>query len=72
MKKQQVQFHLGYVVAAVIAVLLIQQFWVQATQVDILPYSEFIADLKAGKVAEASVAGDYIEGSFFFNDNGKS
>ncbi len=69
--KRHVQFHIGYVVAAVIGVLLIQQLWVQETQVDVLPYSDFVADLKAGKIAEVQVSGDYLEGTFKEPQNGK-
>jgi cell division protease FtsH len=68
--KRHVQFHIGYVIAAVIAVLLIQ-YWVQASQVDVLPYSEFVADLKAGKIAQVQVSGDYLEGVFKEPQNGK-
>ena len=59
---KRVQFHVWYVVAAVIGVILLQQLWVQTTQVDILPYSVFLDDLKAGKIAEVSVSGNYMEG----------
>jgi cell division protease FtsH len=71
MQKKQVQFHVGYLVAAIIAVILIQQLWVQTHEIDVLPYSEFVADLKAGKISEVSVAGDYIEGRFKEPQNGK-
>jgi len=69
--KKHVQFHIGYVVAAVIGVLIIQELWVQETQVDVLPYSDFMADLKAGKIAEVQVSGDYLEGTFKEPQNGK-
>jgi cell division protease FtsH len=61
---KRVQFHVWYVVAAVIGVILLQQLWVQTTQVDILPYSEFLDDLKAGKIADVNVSGNYMEGTF--------
>jgi cell division protease FtsH len=68
--KRHVQFHLGYLVAAAVAIFLIQ-FWVQSAQVDVLPYSEFVDDLKAGKIAEVRVAGDYVEGTFKEPQSGK-
>ncbi len=68
---KRVQFHVWYVVAAVIGVILLQQLWVQTTQVDILPYSVFLDDLKAGKIAEVSVSGNYMEGTFKAPQDGK-
>ena len=68
---KRVQFHLWYVIAAIIGVIVIQQLWMQTTQVDILPYSSFLDNLKSGKIAEARVSGDYIEGQFKTPQNGK-
>ncbi len=68
---KRVQFHLWYVVAAVIGIILLQQLWMQTTQVDILPYSEFLDDLKGGKIAEVRVSGNYMEGAFKEPQNGK-
>jgi cell division protease FtsH len=68
---KRVQFHIWYVVAAVIGVILLQQLWVQNTQVDILPYSAFLDDLKTGKIGEVTVSGNYMEGSFKEPQNGK-
>ncbi len=68
---KRVQFHIWYVIAAVIGVILLQQLWVQSTQVDILPYSAFLDDLKAGKIAQVRVSGNYMEGEFKEPQNGK-
>ena len=68
---KRVQFHVWYVIAAIIGVILLQQLWVQSTQVDVLPYSEFLDDLKAGKLAEVRVSGNYMEGQFKEAQNGK-
>ncbi|HWI28603.1 MAG TPA: ATP-dependent metallopeptidase FtsH/Yme1/Tma family protein, partial [Stellaceae bacterium] len=68
---KRVQFHLWYVIAAIIGIIVIQQLWMQTTQVDILPYSSFLDNLKSGKIAEARVSGDYIEGQFKAPQNGK-
>ena len=65
------QLHLWYVVAAIIGVILLQQLWTQSQQVDVLPYSEFLNNLKAGKVAEVRVSGNYIEGQFKTPESGK-
>ena len=68
---KRVQFHVWYVIAAVIGVILLQQLWAQTTQVEILSYSAFLNDLKAGKIAEVRVSGNYMEGDFKAPENGK-
>jgi cell division protease FtsH len=68
---KRVQFHIWYVVAAVIGIIILQQLWMQETQLTVLPYSEFLQDLQAGKVAEVRVSGDYVEGAFKEPQNGK-
>ncbi|MGO8919464.1 MAG: ATP-dependent zinc metalloprotease FtsH [Stellaceae bacterium] len=68
---KRVQYHVWYVIAAVIGIILLQQLWVQTTQVDILTYSAFLDDLKAGKIAEVRVSGDYMEGDFKEPQDGK-
>jgi cell division protease FtsH len=39
--QRQTQFNIGYVLFAVFAILLLQQFWQQAQTVEVVPYSEF-------------------------------
>ena len=55
---KRTQFHVWYVVAAILGILLLQQLWTQSQQVSVLPYSQFLDDLKGGKIAEVSVSGD--------------
>ncbi|HXQ41447.1 MAG TPA: ATP-dependent zinc metalloprotease FtsH [Candidatus Udaeobacter sp.] len=62
MDKRQ-QFHVSYWVIALIGLFIIQALWSASQQVTTLPYSEFQADLKAGKVAEVVVAPDSIYGT---------
>ncbi len=62
MDKRQ-QFHVSYWVIALIGLFIIQALWSASQQVTTLPYSEFQADLKAGKVAEVVVAKDSIYGT---------
>ncbi len=52
-----------YVVAAVLGVLLFQQFWTSYSQVETIPYSEFEALLDQGKVVEVTVSTDSIQGT---------
>jgi cell division protease FtsH len=68
---KRTQLHIWYVFAAILGVILLQQLWAQSQQVDVLPYSEFLNDLKAGKVAEVRVTGNYLEGQFKAPENGK-
>jgi cell division protease FtsH len=68
---KRIQFHVWYVIAAMIGVVVLEQLWVAKHQVDVLPYSEYLNDLKAGKIAEVRVSGDYIEGDFKEAQNGK-
>jgi cell division protease FtsH len=68
---KRTQLHIWYVFAALIGIILLQQLWAQSQQVDVLPYSEFLNALKADKVAEVRVSGNYIEGQFKAPENGK-
>jgi cell division protease FtsH len=60
-RKRQVT--IWYTIAAVIGVLLFQQFWLSYAQVETIPYSEFERLLKDGKVAAVTVGTDAIEGT---------
>jgi cell division protease FtsH len=68
---KRAQFHVWYLILAIIGVVAIQQFWARSQQIDVVPYSQFLDDLKGGKLAEVRVSGDYIEGSFKTPQNGK-
>jgi len=60
---KKAQYHTWYFIAAMFAVLLIQQLWSQSQKVDVIPYSEFQDELQAGKVAEVRVSDKYIQGT---------
>src|ERR1051325_2497583 len=55
-------YHAWYWVAALIAILIIQAIFASYTQIAQIPYSQFQDDLKAGKIAEVRVSGNYIQG----------
>ncbi len=55
-------FNFWYFVVALLAIVLLQQWWSQSQQVETVPYSEFHALLRDGKIAEVSVAEDYVRG----------
>jgi len=62
--KKETQYHAWYWIAAMVAVIVIQGIYASYTQIAQLPYSEFQDDLKAGKIAEVRVSGNYIQGKF--------
>jgi len=57
------QFLIWYVLAALMGVLLFQQFWTSYTQVETIPYSQFEILLDQGKVAEVTVSTDAVRGT---------
>jgi len=69
---KRTQFHLWYVIAAIIGVLLLQQLWTQSQEVAVIPYSQFLDEMRAGKVAEVQVSGDYIDGQYKQAENGRT
>jgi len=62
--KKETQYHAWYWVAVIVAVMAIQVIFASYTQIAQLPYSEFQDALKAGKIAEVRVSGNYIQGKF--------
>ena len=63
MDKQQ-KWHAWYFVAAFLGVTILAQLWSFSQNVVTIPYSQFLDDLKGGKIAEVRVSGDYIEGDW--------
>src|SRR5258708_21101778 len=62
--KKETQYHAWYWIAAMGGMMVIQAVFASYTQVQTIPYSEFQDDLKAGKIAEVRVSGNYIQGKF--------
>src|SRR5438067_6174449 len=62
--KKETQYHTWYWIAAIAAMMVIQAIFASVTQIAQIPYSEFQDDLKAGKIAEVRVSGNYIQGKF--------
>lgn len=58
------QFNLFYFAAAVIAVLMIQNWLISNQTVVQLPYSEFLDRLRAGEIAEVVVMENSLSGTF--------
>ena len=63
MDKRQ-RWHAWYFVAAIFGITMIAQLWAYSRSVVTIPYSQFLGDLDAGKIDEARVSGDYIEGAW--------
>jgi cell division protease FtsH len=71
--KKETQYHTWYWVAAFLGVMVIQAVFASYTQIAQLPYSDFQDDLKAGKITEVRVSGNYIQGKFTEPDkNGRT
>ena len=61
--EKQTHFNFWYFVAAMFLILLLQQCWLDARQVETIPYSEFQQLLRDGRVAEIGIAEEYIRGT---------
>ena len=59
---RQTRFHIGYWVAAVLGILVLQYFYVTGQRIEVIPYSQFQQLLHDGKVAEIGVSDRYIQG----------
>jgi cell division protease FtsH len=60
---KQTQFHIGYWVAAIIGILLLQHFYSVSQRIEALPYSQFQQLLHDGKVDRVAVSDRYIQGT---------
>ena len=61
MKRQHI-FHLGYWIAAILALIALQYFFAVSQRVAAIPYSQFVQLLHDRKVAEIGVSDRYIQG----------
>src|SRR3954471_20907260 len=59
---KETTYNAWYWVAALIAIVVIHMLFASYTQIAQIPYSQFQNDLKAGKIAEVRVSGNYIQG----------
>jgi len=60
---KKTQINMWYAVAAVLAILFIQQWWAERQRVETIPYSQFEALVKAGKVTEVYITENFIRGT---------
>ncbi len=59
---KQARFHIGYWIAAILGIMVIQYVYVTTQQIAPIPYSQFQQLLRDGKVAEIGVSDRYIQG----------
>jgi cell division protease FtsH len=62
--EKQTQFNIWYLIFALLGILLIRDFWVNARLVETIAYSEFLHHLKEGRIKEITITGDTIQGSY--------
>lgn len=62
--EKKTKFSIWYVILAFWGLLLIQNFYIQAFQTEEIPYSDFLADLDNGKIAEVTILSNRIEGKY--------
>jgi cell division protease FtsH len=61
MNKQATRFNIGFIVIALLSILVVQDFWVRS-QVASIPYSEFQRLVREDKVAQVMVSQDQLQG----------
>jgi len=59
---RKTKFNIWYVFVAIWGVLLLHGLWMQTRQIEQIPYSQFEAYLKEGRVDEVQISQDYIQG----------
>src|SRR5918992_5615039 len=70
--ERKTQFNVGYLLFALFAMLLVQQWWQTAQTVEVVPYSEFEQLLAQNKIAEVTVSDNRITGKLKAPENGKT
>jgi cell division protease FtsH len=72
MMEKRTQFNVGYVMFALFAIIVLQQWWQQAQTVEVVPYSEFEKLLAEDKISEVVVSEQRITGKLKAPENGKT
>jgi cell division protease FtsH len=66
------RFNIGYLLFALLAMMILQQWWQTAQTVEVVPYSEFEKLLKEDRIAEVTVSDQRITGKLKSPENGKT
>jgi cell division protease FtsH len=61
--EKQTQVSIWYFLFALLAIVWLQQLWVQAREIEAIPYSQFQQLLKQGQVVEIAITENHIHGS---------
>src|SRR5688572_19868982 len=69
--ERRTQFNIGYLLFALLAIFVLQQWWQQAQTIEVVPYSEFERLLAQDKIAEVVVSDQRITGKLKSPENGK-
>jgi cell division protease FtsH len=70
--EKRTQFNIGYLLFALLAIFILQQWWQQAQTVEVVPYSEFEKLLAQDRIAEVVVSDQRITGKLKSPENGKT
>jgi cell division protease FtsH len=70
--ERRTQINIAYLVFALFAMVLVQQWWQTAQTVEVVPYSEFEKLLAADRIAEVTVSDQRITGKLKSPENGKT
>jgi cell division protease FtsH len=62
--ERRTYFNLWYLIAAVLCVLWLRDVWVNMTQVESIPYSQFQQDLREGRIKDIAIAANTVQGSY--------
>src|SRR3989337_3484268 len=60
--ERSTRFNIGYLVFALLAMLVLQQWWQTAQTVEVVPYSEFEKLLAEDRISEVTVSDQRITG----------
>ncbi|MDD9917461.1 MAG: ATP-dependent metallopeptidase FtsH/Yme1/Tma family protein, partial [Rhodospirillaceae bacterium] len=61
--EKKTQINVWYVIAAIWAIVLVQQWWSHSQSVQTIPYSEFQTLLRDNKIVRIGIAEQYIRGT---------
>ena len=67
--ERKTQFNVGYMLFALLAVVMLQQWWQRIQTVEVVPYSEFERLLAEEKIAEVTVSDQHITGKLKVPDS---
>jgi len=70
--ERRTQFNLGYLVFALIAMVMLQQWWQMAQTIEVVPYSEFEKLLAEQRIEEVVITDQRISGKLKAKEGGKT